>query len=268
MKPTNYCRAFVRDLSKVDLSSMSNDELVKLRRAAYFAENSVKFLLPEGGFCFIDMHLRGLNGVPLSLPFPIVALEFFRSPPSSSPPGEEYVFASKTIVFAAEADSELVISACLFLPEKDSWTMLPEFRIKKDECISDGLIRWNSSDGRSLDSVDSRALGVVLQFLNSLACANVGIERIPARIGAAKVKAALPFDDYHILTVDVPGRGGGSESAQGSREGRTPREHLRRGHIRRLADGRRLWINATIVAAGKGGGTLHKDYLLRPRGDA
>ena len=44
---------------------------------------------------------------------------------------------------------------------------------------------------------------------------------------------------------------------------RSPREHLRRGHIRRLADGRRIWVNAAIVGAGKGVGVVSKDYALR-----
>lgn len=42
----------------------------------------------------------------------------------------------------------------------------------------------------------------------------------------------------------------------------SPREHLRRGHIRRLEDGRKFWINAAVVAAGNGG-KIHKDYGIR-----
>jgi hypothetical protein len=34
---------------------------------------------------------------------------------------------------------------------------------------------------------------------------------------------------------------------------RSPREHLRRGHIRIYQSGRRIWVNSTLVNAGVGG---------------
>jgi hypothetical protein len=97
-------------------------------------------------------------------------------------------------------------------------------------------------------------------MLNALACSNVHIERSEPKKSSKKIKSALPFDTYHILTIDVPGNSGGG-MATGSH--RSPREHLRRGHIRRLGDGRRIWVNATVVAAGRGAGVVTKDYAIR-----
>jgi len=68
-----------------------------------------------------------------------------------------------------------------------------------------------------------------------------------------------PFDDYHILTIESP-KAAASDGGHGGSH-RSPREHLRRGHIRRLEDGRKLWINATVVNAGVGG-KVSKDYRI------
>ena len=70
---------------------------------------------------------------------------------------------------------------------------------------------------------------------------------------------ALPFDDYHVLTINVGGQGQREGAANGSH--RSPREHLRRGHIRRLQDGRKLWVNATVVNPGVGAKVM-KDYRM------
>lgn len=101
----------------------------------------------------------------------------------------------------------------------------------------------------------------MLSFLNALQCVNVHIERSMPKKGNKKIKAALQFDSYHVLTIDVPGRPADLSGIGGPH--RSPREHLRRGHIRRLTDGRRIWVNATVVAAGRGAGIVTKDYALR-----
>ena len=98
-------------------------------------------------------------------------------------------------------------------------------------------------------------------MLNALGCSNVQIERSKPKRAGKKVKAALPFDAYHVLTIDAPGRAGDRVVPTGPH--RAPREHLRRGHIRRLADGRRTWVNATVVASGRRGGVIKKDYAIR-----
>jgi hypothetical protein len=101
----------------------------------------------------------------------------------------------------------------------------------------------------------------VLSLIEALSCKNVNIEKLPTRKlnkGAQK-RGALPFDEYHVLTVsrantDVGfGLGGGSH--------RSPREHLRRGHIRRLPQGN-VWVNSTIVNPNIGG-KINKIYELQ-----
>lgn len=99
---------------------------------------------------------------------------------------------------------------------------------------------------------------VVLGFLNALACSNVTIERGPAPKQGAKLKNSLPFDAYHTLVLRGPESASGNTGLGGHR---SPREHLRRGHIRRLESGNKVWVNATVVNAGAPGKIL-KDYVL------
>jgi len=101
---------------------------------------------------------------------------------------------------------------------------------------------------------------VLLQFLNALACENVRAERSEPKSAGRKIRAALPFDAYYILTVGAPASSRASAAHGGSH--RSPREHIRRGHIRRLPGDRRIWVNAAIVNAGRGAGVVHKDYQV------
>lgn len=268
MKPTNYCRSMVLDLRKRIRDGSLSREAVRLVEPLFEASRSaVKFMLPEDGLLIVDTELRGLRGAGLRLPFPVVALEF-RSEHDPRSVAHDLVPLTKNIVFASEDDGKIRIFHAGFDVRRQDWLVVPQIRIDPDGWMRDGKLIYEATDPRIPIDDYQKGLVVLFSFLNSLACSNVGIEKVPRINRPGKVKSALPFDDYHILTVDIPSREAGGDGGHGSREGRTPREHLRRGHIRRLADGRRIWINATIVAAGKGGGALQKDYLLRPRGGA
>ena len=101
----------------------------------------------------------------------------------------------------------------------------------------------------------------VLSLIEALSCSNVKATPLPARQkmnkGAAK-RGALPFDEYHILTLDGHSKSSGEGKTFLDR--RSPREHLRRGHIRRL-ENKRIWINSMVVNAGNHG-KIHKSYML------
>lgn len=101
----------------------------------------------------------------------------------------------------------------------------------------------------------------VLSLIEALSCSNVKATPLPVRQkinkGAAK-RGALPFDEYHILTLDGHSKSSGEGKTFLDR--RSPREHLRRGHIRRL-ENKRIWINSMVVNAGNHG-KIHKSYEL------
>jgi hypothetical protein len=101
----------------------------------------------------------------------------------------------------------------------------------------------------------------LLGTLNALACANVTTERVAPKRAHLAMRPSFQFDTYHVLVVKQRDsvRSSVSEFVE---DRRSPREHLRRGHIRRHQSGLRLWINATVVNAGVGG-KVSKDYAVR-----
>ena len=101
----------------------------------------------------------------------------------------------------------------------------------------------------------------VLSLIEALGCSNVKSTKLATRQkmnkNAAK-RGALPFDEYHVLTLDGPSKSSGDGKSFMDR--RSPREHLRRGHIRRL-ENKRIWINSMVVNAGNHG-KIYKSYEL------
>lgn len=105
----------------------------------------------------------------------------------------------------------------------------------------------------------------LLQFCAAVSCRNVIIDEIPAprmlnKMRAAKKKA--PFYSYKVLTVDVSARHESSgEKLGGGGTHASPRQHLRRGHIRRYKNGLTIWVQQTIVGDAKLG-RVEKDYRI------
>ena len=75
-------------------------------------------------------------------------------------------------------------------------------------------------------------------------------------------KGKRPLLDYKILVVD--GERWGSDDVARSMvhgDGSGKRSHLRRGHIRHLANGKLTYVRATYVH-GSAGGFIEKDYFI------
>jgi len=281
MQHLNYCRQLTKHCKDSIRSPRLNNELRTIFENVVDLNNaSTKFLLPDGGRLFDDQHYRALDeSTPLRLPYQCIALEYRSNGrergPNEPMPGREgptyedesFVKAPKRVVFAREIKGWIVVTIAFWTIHDANWRVLPDCAIP----MTGYLDRTKEDGGRvpiKFAQVDTRVplsdymdeLGALLCLLNLLQCSNVHVERSEPKKAGKKIKAALPFDVYNILTIDVPGT-----SFQGASSGshRSPREHLRRGHIRRLADGRRIWVNATVVASGRGAGVVTKDYVVR-----
>jgi hypothetical protein len=250
MHHLNYCRQMAASLEWN--ASENPRELVRkeCRSALAFSRGAVKFILPTGGRVLVDPSLRGLAGVDrLCLPFPTIALEFALDD------------GGKHVVLAREAGDNLEMQRVI-CTGKDAWTPTCTLRTPRENWRDDvGLPVVFVDDPECPWDIAIEAPVAVISMLNALACSNVHIERSAATKTrkALRKKGALPFDDYHILTVDAYARSNGPGSGP---SGRSPREHLRRGHIRRLESGACIWVNATVVNAGIGG-KISKDYALK-----
>ena len=279
----NYCRQVVKQFSaevKVPFAppgvTQFKSHCIDLARA------SQKFILPDGGMLYDDPAYRALDdSTPLSLPYPTIAIEFTRSPEFVG--GRAHQVAGnwqppKSLLFARERGDDIVVTVVVWLPSANLWVPYPEVCLPRVGYLD----RTSGAGGRALvklapahgggfrqspipgsDYMDE--INALLSMLNILQCRNVRVEKSEVskarKAMHAGKKNALPFDSYHILCLDAP-----LEADDGAAAGshRSPREHLRRGHIRRLADGRRIWVNATVVAVGRGG-MVSKDYMMRGR---
>jgi hypothetical protein len=273
----NYCRqalaswekqgpSFVTDIYKdISENKVARDFYAKMvADIASVLRGGAKIQLPEHGRILDDRTFKNLSSLEeINLPFPKMALEFSK-PRVHDLPGE--MSYSKRIVIVTDGDDRVYLSEVSYADSMKSWAAWPYVWMPKKNFIDftnpnkPRFFIGSNNDVKISDYEDGGF--ALLDLLNALACKNVRLERSTAKSNqqGKKVKTALPFDDYHFLTVDCPGKA----SARGEGFGgshRSPREHLRRGHIRRLESGA-IWVNACVVNAGIGN-SVHKSYIMR-----
>lgn len=137
------------------------------------------------------------------------------------------------------------------------------------------LEAYKSNGGKPLnyeelvsDIADEAA--IVLELLEALSCSNVSYKPIQALDSAKNAKriknGKLPM--YETYELYVEGKGGANGGNGDNRlladdaGHNSPRQHLRRGHIRVLQSGRRVWVNACIVGNPEVG-VIEKSYSLK-----
>lgn len=107
------------------------------------------------------------------------------------------------------------------------------------------------------------SLRVAAQTSSILACTNVTTEILRPNREARAARPASTLFDYHVLMIDPSKERNPSEDRGGTHA--SPRTHLRRGHIRRLAWGPRVWVNSCVVNP-SAIGTVNKDYAVKRGG--
>ena len=289
MQHLNYCRQALVSLKSGDflrhhfhedsIPGFSESYRAEAYNKAVFMDGLImsfcpKFILPDGGIIFYDKELRAISDLGPKLTYPDgLALEFVKKYKDELGGGD---VIEKNIVLAKYDGPEkenILIGGMVNNSVTKKWAYIPpaavppvnEFGCQNPKFIDGGVdtyIHPTIISTRLSLGYYSLFTEVLWQFLNALACKNVHIEKSPAKSTkqGKKVKTALPFDDYHFLTVDVPGKAGVRGEGLGCSH-RSPREHLRRGHIRRLESGP-IWVNACVVNAGIGS-KVGKSYLVR-----
>jgi len=89
----------------------------------------------------------------------------------------------------------------------------------------------------------------IRQLVGALSCTNVEhIATLPSdRLNAKRARNKRPpFFEYRVLTINTKEHIR-HESEVYSSDRQSPKQHLRRGHIRRYASGLRIWVNSMVV---------------------
>ncbi len=103
----------------------------------------------------------------------------------------------------------------------------------------------------------------VVAIMEVISCTNVSIvhREAPAFINnKRKAKNKPPFYSYKTLHFNPVDSGEKIITSRGGTHA-SPRVHLRRGHIRRLSNNRRVWVQQCVVGS-KQLGSVEKDYCV------
>ena len=232
-----------------------------------------KFILPEGGYLFRE-GFKALSNIGAKLPYKEgFALEFlavYKSPYTGDRITEKNIVLTR---YMSPANEDICMSGFVNNSYTKAWVYIPPISIPEvdDKGLKNPRFEDDGVDTFLRPTIISEDLElgycemftqVLWYFLNALACKNVHIEKSLAKATkqGKKIKTALPFDDYHFLTVNTPGKVGVKGECLGGTH-RSPREHLRRGHIR-LRESGPVWVNACVVNPGIGS-KVEKTYVLR-----
>jgi len=116
----------------------------------------------------------------------------------------------------------------------------------------------------SREDVRWRSVRAVLDFLLALSCSNVR-EEISQK-GSNDISRMMrkkqgkpPLYETRVLVIDRSVKKVFQTSQGGTHE--SPRQHLRRGHIRRLPKGN-IWINSCVVGSAEKG-SIEKSYTVK-----
>lgn len=278
----NYCRDLVKDhAALLNHAAIPEHTCKKIWSAHFLGQRAIKFCLPDNGVIFEDHQFKAMSDDTLHLPYPEVALEF------RSYVGNVVGTAmAKNIIFASEREADIMIFHSQCLPKSNQWTTEGAVALQKSDYLDRSLAKADGTppvrlygmgaldeQGQPvpLESMKWSAY-VLLQFLNTLNCSNIGTQQADnpqadrwAKLSPRKQARQLPPDVYYVLTIKPHATASGDTAGAATGSERKPvREHLRRGHIRRLASGARLWINAAVVMPGLDAGRVTKDYRMVP----
>ena len=289
MSPMNHTRQLLRSMDKYPHTTAHLDESVisLLKTDLPIAQ---KFMMPDGGKVLDHAHVKPLmtDVETIRLPYYWTVIEYMEHfDESPFERGVRTPYAEKQLIYAYDCNDRVLMTTAHSSnswPLSDLWFVSGFGVFSKAEIadiandktsdghivLSDDVMRYEKNPiGLDVSEYKNwladrlwNATGIVLNLIGALSCTNVSapVTHTPAK---SNPKAAYPFHSYRELMLGnrLASVGGG----QGGGSSRSPREHLRRGHIRKLSNGKRTWVNATVVNAGVGGGV---DKTYRMRGEA
>ena len=221
------------------------------------------FVIPDGGV-ILDPALKGLsNQIFPNLPYPAITVEFFYH-------SEIY---EKIVVFASQqtASDDILITTMVFLAQHSQWVYIPCItKITNGSFFTDTTRIFtrtitpyvkNDSAKNGSDAILLVGLSGLCQLLQALSCRNVStaIYQAASPVNARRINSGkTPILETKMLVINSNATLSGTSNGGGPHG--THRQHLRRGHIRRLESGN-IWVNSCVVGdAAKG--KISKTYAV------
>lgn len=158
-----------------------------------------------------------------------------------------------------------ILAAFKSLPE-EKWATFPAIGVCSfGDPSSDGfdICQLPLADGLDEEDLEYFNKATMMRLNNlfaMLGLVNVKktIEEVPKKLNVKRSRnGKLPLYSYHVLEVD--GEKWSAETSMTDPDHPGVRSHMRRGHIRRLDEQRKVWVRATMVH-GKRPGFVDKEY--------
>jgi len=267
------------------------------RSVAAMLDEAHKFVLPDGGRLFSET--KPYMAESFRLPFKTCVFEFSNVADGYMVESDDDGWVSgqpfRWVVLATEREDRAVVFTSVFaavLKGVGRWTLSAGYGIfPADRAVSthagrEGMTmqfglwadlreyrkgwapiaRWLTQHGGArpphevVGATMMREAKAIVQACAALACTNVTTEILRPNREARAARPASTLFDYHVLMIDPSKERHPSEDRGGTHA--SPRTHLRRGHIRRLAWGARIWVNQCVVNP-SAIGTVNKDYAVK-----
>jgi hypothetical protein len=288
----NYAAQVSQSLKYAAVSLLKNNEITDGTYSGHYAgmiDKAIHFALPDTAR-LLDDGLKGLVDNLSKLPYPIITVEYFAHDLSVTADDPIHNFyksgVDKICILAVEHPSPMysekgfslhtfgcdyggwaTMPVGLFVPENAATKMssLDDFKIigtLPDSCQK--LYAAMTADRKKevIEGMLKISALPVFELLEALTCRNVSAvnhqDASPAN--AKRIKAGkLPFYETKMLVIDTRSSTSG-KSGDGGGSHASPRQHLRRGHIRRLESGN-IWVNSCVVGDPTKG-SINKQYSV------
>lgn len=267
---TSYAAAFLKGVENAQLAGktpLMRDQIKSLHFACLVGRHFVLNMPPEEVAAFAKMGGEQIEEFA-SLPFDNITVSY---------DGRLAIASTHTGLIHSRTKEQfsgpsVVVSTAFRAEPGGPWHILNYVAALGPDGLSYGfhdraLLKDWSEESRTRARRAARvSLAVVAAVCGALSCTNVEAEvcdRAPSEVvNARRVRDGKSrIFDTHTLVVHVAGGGKYSPGGFGSGGHASPRQHLRRGHIRRLPTGKNVWVQSCVVGD-PSNGFLDTTYVI------
>ena len=285
----------IRKLTEVALINGASKHIVatdlcRLSNWCDVGHRSQHFAIPDGGVLFDD-NWKGLEASrDLELPFNEITIEWYEPKPINE---QRLIIACKSdsgdilyTYYCCGLDDECsgewftsgsvgVISSSLELFDTSKSNPLPTWYEETKNRRDDGksYVCKSTPGFQMFQGVDAsfneaarcdmhQAQSTLMEFIEASMCSNVSTDTLYNGSDSANRKRIKkgkdPIQDTKCLVVEIGEKNKTIGVSAGGKHS-SPRQHLRRGHIRNLPSGKTVWVNSCVVGK-KSSGKIKKTY--------